>query len=49
MLLLALLFQEASTGNPTAVGILRFFAGFFLILIVYGGTWFFTYWINRDE
>jgi len=49
MLQLTLLFQEASTGNPTAVGILRFFAGFFLILIVYGGAWFFTYWINRDE
>ena len=49
MLQLALLLQEGSTGDPTAVGIFRFFAGFFLILTFYGGAWFFTYWISKDE
>ena len=49
MLELALLLQEGSTGNPTAVGIFRFFAGFFLIMILYGGAWLFTYWISKDE
>ena len=46
---LALLLQEGSTGDPTAVGIFRFFGGFFLILILYGGAWLFTYWISKDE
>ena len=49
MLQLALLLQEGSTGNPTAVGVFRFFAGFFLIMILYGGAWLFTYWISKDE
>ncbi len=49
MLELALLLQEGSTGNPTALGIFRFFAGFFLILTIYGGAWAFTYWISKDE
>ena len=49
MLEVALLLQEGSTGNPSAVGVFRFFAGFFLILLVYGGAWLFTYWISRDE
>ncbi len=49
MLELALLLQEGSTGDPTALGIFRFFAGFFLILTIYGGAWFFTYWISKDE
>jgi hypothetical protein len=46
---LALLLQEGSTGDPTAVGIFRFFAGFFLIMGLYGGAWLFTYWISKDE
>ncbi len=49
MLELALLLQEGSTGNPTALGIFRFFAGFFLILSIYGSAWAFTYWISKDE
>ena len=49
MVELALLLQEGSTGDPTAVGIFRFFAGFFLIMILYGGAWLFTYWISKDE
>lgn len=27
----------------------NFFAGFFLILIIYGGALLFTYWISKDE
>ena len=49
MVELALLLQEGSTGNPGAMGLFRFFAGFFLIMIIYGGAWLFTYWISRDE
>ncbi len=49
MMELALLLQEGSTGNPTAIGVARFFIGFFLIMIVYGGAWVFTYWISKDE
>ena len=49
MVELALLLQEGSTGAPTAVGIFRFFVGFFLIMILYGGAWLFTYWISKDE
>ena len=43
--MLALLLQE----SPDMVGVLRFFAGFFLILIIYSGAWLFTYWISKDE
>lgn len=47
---LALLFlQEGSTGDPTGTGIFRFFAGFLLVLFLYGGAWLFTYWISKDE
>jgi hypothetical protein len=42
---LAILLQE----SPDTVGVLRFFAGFFLILIIYSGAWLFTYWISKDE
>ena len=48
-MLLALLLQEGSTGDPTAIGIARFFMGFFLILIVYVSALLFTYWISKDE
>jgi hypothetical protein len=44
-----LLLQEASTGDPTPIGIARFFIGFFLILSLYGGALLFTYWISKDE
>jgi hypothetical protein len=46
---LALLLQEGSTGDPTAIGVARFFIGFFLILFLYVGALFFTYWISKDE
>ncbi len=42
MMVLALL-QEAGVSIP------RFFAAFFLILIVYIGALLFTYWISKDE
>ena len=37
------------TANPEPIGLFRFFAGFFLILIIYSGAWLFTYWISKDE
>jgi hypothetical protein len=46
---LALLLQEGSTGDPTAIGIFRFFAGFFLVVTVYTSFLGFTYWIGKDE
>ena len=49
MIELALLLQEGSTGDPTAVGIFRFFAGFFIIITFYLGALGFTYWISKDE
>jgi hypothetical protein len=45
----ALLLQEGSTGDPTAIGIFRFFAGFFIIMSLYIGSFAFTYWISKDE
>jgi len=54
MLLTLLLLQaEASqtdpTANPDMVGLLRFFAAFGLILLLYIGALLFTYWISKDE
>ena len=49
MTVLLALLQEGSTGDPTAIGLARFFIGFFLILLVYGSALAFTYWISRDE
>ncbi len=46
---LALLFQAGSTGDPTAIGIFRFFVGFFIIISLYTGFLGFTYWISKDE
>ncbi len=46
---LALLLQEGSTGDPTPIGIARFFIAFFLILTFYGGALNFTWWISIDE
>jgi len=45
----ALVLQEGSTGDPTAIGIARFFIGFFLILFLYGSALAFTWWIGKDE
>jgi hypothetical protein len=49
MMGLALLLQQGSTGDPTTVGILRFFAGFILIIAIYSSLLGFTYWIGKDE
>ena len=47
---LALLFlQEGTTGNPTAIGVFRFFLGFVLVLTIYLSFLGFTYWISKDE
>jgi hypothetical protein len=48
-MLSALLLQEGTTGDPTPIGIARFFIGFFLILLIYGSALLFTYWISKDE
>ncbi len=45
----ALLFQEGTTGDPTPIGVARFFMAFFLILLIYTGALAFTYWISKDE
>ena len=46
---LALLLQAGSTGDPTAIGLFRFFAAFFLIITFYSSFLGFTYWISKDE
>jgi len=46
---LALLLQQGSTGDPSAIGVFRFFLGFFLIITLYSGFLGFTYWIGKDE
>ena len=46
---LALLLQAGSTGDPTAIGVFRFFLGFFIIITLYSGFLGFTYWISKDE
>jgi hypothetical protein len=46
---LALLLQQGSTGDPTAIGIFRFFVGFLLIITLYTSFLGFTYWIGKDE
>ena len=47
-LALALL-QTGTTGNPTAIGVFRFFVAFALILTIYTSFLGFTYWISKDE
>ncbi len=49
MVSLALLLQEGSTGDPTPIGVARFFIAFFLILSLYVGALTFTWWISKDE
>ena len=44
-----LLLQEGTTGDPTPIGVARFFIAFFLILSIYVGALTFTYWISKDE
>jgi hypothetical protein len=46
---LALLLQEGSTGDPSAIGVFRFFVGFVLVVTVYSSFLGFTYWISKDE
>jgi hypothetical protein len=47
--LMLLLLQEGSTGNPTGIGIFRFFAGFVLVMTFFLSFLGFTYWISKDE
>ena len=49
MIELALLLQAGSTGDPTAIGVFRFFAGFVLVVTIYSSFLGFTYWISKDE
>jgi hypothetical protein len=49
MMDLALLLQVGSTGNPTAIGVFRFFAAFLIIATLYTSFLGFTYWISKDE
>jgi hypothetical protein len=49
MMDLALLLQASGDGGATAVGIFRFFAGFFIIISLYTSFLGFTYWISKDE
>ncbi len=44
-----LLLQQGTTGNPTAIGVFRFFAAFFMIMTIYISALSFTYWISKDE
>ncbi len=46
---LAFLLQQGSTADPTAIGVFRFFAAFFLILFAYVGALTFTWWISKDD
>ena len=46
---LALLLQAGSTGDPTAIGVFRFFVGFVLVITIYSAFFGFTYWISKDE
>jgi len=43
------LLQAGTTGNPTAIGVFRFFAAFTLIITIYSAFLGFTYWISKDE
>jgi hypothetical protein len=54
MLLTLLMLQAAAsqtdpTANPDMIGLLRFFAGFGLVLLLFTGALVFTYWISKDE
>ena len=44
-----MLLQEGTTGRPGALGVFRFFVGFFLVISIYSSFLGFTYWISKDE
>jgi hypothetical protein len=46
---LALLLQASGNGGASAIGVFRFFLGFFVIISLYSGFLGFTYWISKDE
>ena len=46
---LALLLLQGGPSEQNALGVFRFFAGFFLIITMYTGALLFTYWISKDE
>ncbi len=35
--------------QPEPSGVATFFFGFFMVLIIVGGSVLFTYWISKDE
>ncbi len=41
--------ESDPTANPELIGLLRFFIGFGLVLVLYTGALLFTYWISKDE
>lgn len=47
--LVLLLLQEGSTGDPSPIGVFRFFVGFFLVIGFFTSFLGFTYWISKDE
>lgn len=49
MELALLLLQAGDTGDPTNIGLFRFFLGFFLIVLVFSSFLYFTHWISKDE
>ncbi len=40
---------ELALLEPNTIGVLRLFAGFFIILTSFTGALLFTYWISKDE
>ncbi len=40
---------ELALLEPNTIGVLRLFAGFFIILTFFTGALLFTYWISKDE
>ena len=44
-----LLLQEGSTGDPSGLGVFRFFAAFTLIMTFFISFLGFTYWISKGE
>ena len=49
MMGLALLLQAGDTGDPTGIGLIRFFIGFLLMMAIFSSFLGFTYWISKDE
>lgn len=40
---------ELALLEPNTIGVLRFFAAFFIILTLFSSALLFTYWISKDE